>query len=173
MYKIGDIVDSEKERNERLSRKSNGRFASGVFWIVVDDHVGLSWNKSNEDTPDNPEDELMSIPRICGDIVFDHIKDYNLVPNPCNAENSAKGYNLRYLQTNKATKEWFRIRHKEGYLSNFLETGSNTPVRVKAITIPYDALAEQCKNYSEYKMKCGLKGIEPSLSEEDFLIYKY
>lgn len=172
MYNVGDIVDSEKERNERLSRKTDGKYASGIFWLVVDDHVSLSWRR-DADSPVNPEDELMKTLRVGGDDVFNHVKDHNLIPNIKNAENSARGYNSRYLNTERSSKEWFRIRYNEGYTSNFLETGSNTPVRVKAITVPFDELAEECGNYSEYKMKCELKGVKPSLSEQDFVVYKY
>ena len=182
---IDQVVDSEDARTRRLSMTSDGKFASGTFWIVVDDTVCISRRTRGDNgdvgKPAPTIDELLSHNRYDGDHVDFELKnrqsniiDLNLHWKKTEADNSARGLSQRYGSGIKKTN-WNKIRKFEYDYSGTvgLETGSYAPLRVKVITVPEDKLAESCENYAEYVMKCELRGIKPPLGETEFKIYKY
>lgn len=182
---IDRVVDSEDARTRRLSMTSDGKFASGTFWIVVDDTVRISRKTKGDDgdagEPAPTIDELLSHERCDGDQVDLELKnrqsniiDLNLRRKKTEADNSARGLSQRYGCGIRKTN-WNKIRKFEyDYRGTVgLETGSYAPLRVKVITVPEDKLADSCENYTEYTMKCELKGVKPPLGETEFKIYKY
>ena len=182
---IDRVVDSEDARTHRLSMTSDGKFASGTFWMVVDDTVCIQRRTKVEDgNPSEPPptiDELLSLQRCNGDQVDFELKNrqsnilnLDLCWNRNEANCSARWLNTRCGHGIKKNN-WNKIRKYEYDHSGTvgLEIGSFAPLRVKVIAVPEDRLAESCENYAEYVMKCELKDIKPPLGETEFKIYKY
>lgn len=185
-YKIGQVVDDEKSEIKRLTTRQDGKFASTTGYVVVDDSRRI-FKKVNrrlgeDELPEETSmDDLMGKPKIDGDTLFSKFKNRNEMQcfnTRKAAENSARGLNTRYCLTKVNSKNWNTIR-----LENYspmgeetysrLETGRFVPVKLKIVAVPENALADECKSFGEYKMKCELKNIPVELTEEQFIIYKY
>ena len=182
---IDRVVDSEDARTRRLSMTSGGKYASGIYWIAVDDVVTMQRHVRTGDgdcaEPPPTVEELLSLKRCDGDQVDFEMKnkqskilDLSLHKTKLEADRGARGLNQKYGNgINK--NNWNKIR-KWGYPGigvMGMEIGSHAPLRVKVIAVPEDELAESCENYAEYAMKCDLRGIKPPLGETEFKIYKY
>lgn len=175
-HAVGEVIDTVESATNRIVMRSDGKFASKEFWVVVNDLVGVE-TKTDSDIYERL-DKLMGAPRVNGDNMFDKLKDSELKSQQ-SAKNSARGYGTRYAHGPKPLKNWNRIRNIENYSYHngeeysFSETGGFMPIRVKAIALPESPLANQCNSYSEYKMKCELMGLKEYMSERDFTVYKY
>lgn len=168
---IGDVVDSEKSRIDRLVHTSDGKFASTIRWCKVNDMVTYH-SKDPDETPDAAVGKLLSEQRVDGDTLFESLHDCMFVDERT-AVNSTRGYD-RHAYTEHTTKEWNKVRSTKGWESTVCyETGSSVPVRTKIIALPDDALADECSTYEEYSMKNKLAGNGKFMSERDFTVYKY
>lgn len=177
-YEVGQEIDTEADRNQRLTHKSDGNFPTKDMFLVVDDHVSL-WFKDNTATP--TPSAITKRPRINGDNLFHscNVED-RLFTSKESAESTAIGYYSSYCISDSSNEEWNKIREivsssltigggrRIGY-----ETGGFTPLKAKLIVLPNDKLADECSSYAEYKMKCDLKNMKPPMDELQFSIYKY
>ena len=175
-YEVGQVIDTEADRNQRLTHKSDGSFPAKDVFLVVDDHVSL-WFKDNTEPP-TPR-AITECPRINGDNLFQSwdVED-RIFASKKSAESSAIGYCSKYCGSAKSNKEWNKIREiaysgGDRRILKGYETGNFTPLKAKLIVLPNDKLADECSSYAEYKMKCDLKNMKPPMDELQFSIYKY
>ena len=107
-YEVGQVIDTEADRNQRLTYKSDGSFPVKDVFLVVDDHVSL-WFKDNTETP--TPSEIIKYPRINGDNLFNScdVED-RIFASKTSAKASAIGYCSRYCRSANSNKEWNKIR---------------------------------------------------------------
>ena len=157
---IGDVVDSEKSRIDRLVHTSDGKFASTIRWCNVNDIITY-YSKDLDETLDAAVDKLLSMPRGNGDTLFTNLRDSEFVDERTAA------------CAEQPTKDWNKVRSIKLSKSTVYQTGSFVPIRVKVVALPDDALADECSMYEEYSMKNKLAGNDKFMSERDFTVYKY
>lgn len=174
----GSEIETEKERMERLLRRSDGKFAACDRWVVINDHVnihryigenGIDGNQENPFTEDDVR--LASNDRPTAENLFERMKDDTIKDTNKSAINSAKGYNTRYGGDSKNPRT---IKFARKYCSWIGCIGEHLPVKVKMIALPEDKLADSCKSWGEYLMKSELKQEKRILkTKEEFDLYKY
>lgn len=175
-YEVGQVIDTEADRNQRLTYKSDGSFPSKDVFLVVDDHVS-HWFKDNTETP--TPSAITKRPRLNGDNLFNscHVEN-RIFASKTSARASAISYCSNYCGSARSNKEWNKIREivysrGDRRILKGYETGNFTPLKAKLIVLPNDNLADECSSYAEYKMKCDLKNMKPPMDELQFSIYKY